>query len=70
MVTGLPRAPVERLLKEASKKRVSKKATEQMARILEDFIEDVAEDAAIFCKHAGRKTITDEDILLAMKDWK
>ncbi len=64
----MPRAPIERILKEASKKRVSKSATEQMARIVEEFIESVAEDAAAFCKHAGRKTIVDEDILLAMKD--
>lgn len=66
----LPRAPVERILKNASGKRISKKATEQMSEILEEFIEDVAEDAAVYCKHAGRKTITDQDILLAMKDRK
>jgi len=66
-MAGLPRAPVERLLKETSKRRISKKATEQMAKILEEFIENVAEDAAIFCRHAGRKTITEDDILLAMK---
>ena len=69
-MTGLPRAPVERLLKEGSQKRVSKKATEEMSKIIEGFINEVAEDAAVFCRHAGRKTITDEDILLAMKDRK
>ncbi len=69
-MSGLPRAPIERLLKESSGKRISKKATEQMARILEHMIDETAEDAAIFCKHAGRKTITDEDILLSMKDRK
>ena len=66
----IPRAPVERLLKDSSGKRISKKATEQMSKILEGMIEEVAEDAAVFCKHAGRKTITDDDILLAMKDRK
>jgi histone H3/H4 len=69
-MVNIPRAPIERLLKESSGKRISKKATEQMAKIIENFIEDIAEDASVFCKHAGRKTITDEDILLAMKDRK
>ena len=66
-MSGLPRAPVERLLKDASNKRVSKKATEAMSKILEEFIEEMAADAAALCRHAGRKTITDEDIMLAMK---
>ncbi len=66
-MSGLPRAPIERLLKEATGKRISRKATEQMSATLEEIIADVAKDAAVFCKHAGRKTITDQDIILANK---
>ncbi|MBN2102310.1 MAG: histone family protein [Candidatus Aenigmarchaeota archaeon] len=66
-MSGLPRAPVERLLKEATGKRVSRTATEQMAVVLEEMIAEVAKDASVFCKHAGRKTITYDDIVLATK---
>ncbi len=64
---GLPRAPIERLLKEFTGKRISKTATEKMAVVLEETIAEVAKDASVFCKHAGRKTITDDDIVLATK---
>ena len=69
-MSGLPRAPVERLLKEATGKRISRTATEQMALFLEETISETAKDAATFCNHAGRKTITDQDIKLATKSKK
>ena len=63
----LPRLPFERILKKAGAKRVSQDALEEMAKILEEKMMIIAEEAAALAKHAGRKTIIDEDIRIAKK---
>ena len=63
----LPRLPFERILKKAGAKRVSQDALEEMAKILEEKMMKIAEEAAALAKHAGRKTIIDEDVRIAKK---
>lgn len=66
-ITSLPKAPFERILKNAGAKRVSQDALEEMARVLEEDLTRLAADAAALAKHAGRKTIIEQDIRLARR---
>jgi len=58
---------LERVLKSAGAKRVSKEALKEFSEILEEKLFLIAKEAALMAKHAGRKTIFDEDIRLARK---
>lgn len=62
-------APVETILKENGAPRVSKEATMLFADLVEQIASDIAKEALEFAKHAGRKTITREDIKLAYKKY-
>lgn len=63
----LPLAAVDRIIRKAGNIRVS----EDAASVLSDFLEEegvkIAQQAALYAKHANRKTITDADIKLAIK---
>lgn len=63
----LPRMPFERILKKAGVKRVSKDALEEFGKVIEEELMKIATEAATMAKHAGRKTITDEDIRMAKR---
>jgi len=66
-MTELPAAPFERILKKVGAKRVSQEAMEEFARVMEEKMLKVAEEAALLAKHAGRKTITEEDVRMARR---
>jgi histone H3/H4 len=66
-MSDLPLAPVERLIRKAGAERVSEDAAEALADVLEDMAVDLAQKAAQLAKHAGRKTVTAEDIKLASR---
>ena len=63
----LPLAPIERIMRNSGAERISEDAVVAMAAILKDYSEQITEDAIDLAKHAGRKTITAEDINLAKK---
>lgn len=63
----LPLAPLERILKKAGAKRVSDEALKEFSAVLEDKLTKIANEAALLAKHAGRKTIIDEDIRIARR---
>jgi len=62
-----PVLPFERILKRAGAKRVSYGAAEELAKVMEDKIFKIAEEAAALAKHAGRKTVLAEDVRLARR---
>ncbi len=61
-----PIYPLERLLKKAGAKRVSKQAVLELKKILLEYAEKIGKEAIILCRHAKRKTIKKEDIELAV----
>ncbi len=62
----LPKAPIERLIKRAGAERVSDEAVEALADYLEEYAIKVATRAIKLARHAGRKTVTKDDIKLAL----
>lgn len=62
----LPMAPIERLIKRAGAERVSDSAVEELADYLEEEVIKIASSAIKLSKHAGRKTVTRDDIKLVL----
>ncbi|MDP2666082.1 MAG: NFYB/HAP3 family transcription factor subunit [Candidatus Diapherotrites archaeon] len=66
-MTELPLAAVDRIIRKATGIRVSEEAAKVLAEHMEDSGMHLSREAAVFAKHAGRKTITGADIRLAIK---
>ena len=66
-MTELPIAAVDRIIRKSAGIRVSESAANELAVYLEEVGMKVAQEASLYSKHAGRKTVTDEDIRLALK---
>jgi len=63
----IPLASIQRISKKAGVQRISAKALKELQNALEDIGIEIARDAAELARHAHRKTMLKEDILLASK---
>ena len=65
----LPLAAMEKISKKVGGPdvRVSDKAKTALKRVVEEIAGEIAERAWRYASHAGRKTIKEEDIVLAKK---
>ena len=61
----LPLAPVERLIKKAGAERVSESAARELATVLQERAAMISSKAVKLAKHAGRVTVTEDDIKMA-----
>jgi len=66
-LSELPLAAVDRIIRKASGIRVSEGAAKELSVYLEEVGMKVSQEASTLAKHAGRKTVTDEDVRLALK---
>jgi DNA-binding protein len=60
--------PVGRMMQEAGAERVSAQAKVAVAEYLEEYALKIGELAVKYASHAGRNTVTDKDIKLAVKN--
>lgn len=67
IMTELPLAAVDRIIRKASGRRVSENAAQALAEILEEIGIKIAREASTLAEHAGRRTVRDSDIRLAAK---
>ncbi len=63
----LPLAPLDRIMRKAGALRVSEAAKTALRDAIEDYAEKLSRRAAEIAKHAGRKTVLEDDIKLAAK---
>ncbi|ATU07544.1 histone family protein [Methanohalophilus portucalensis] len=65
-MTIIPVAPVGRVIREAGAERISENASAELARILEEYGIKISNEAIALARHAGRKTVKEEDIKMAV----
>ena len=63
----LPLAPLERILKKAGSKRVSKSGVEAFAEVLTQYALKLSKEAVKLAEHAGRKTVLERDVKMAKR---
>ncbi|HDJ96698.1 MAG TPA: histone [Candidatus Aenigmarchaeota archaeon] len=63
----LPLTPLERILKKAGSKRVSKSGAEAFAEVLTEYALKLSKEAVKFAEHAGRKTLLERDVKMAKR---
>ena len=61
----LPLAAIERIARKGGVKRISAGAIKELEETVSELAMELARDSAELARHAGRKTIKKEDILLA-----
>ncbi len=59
---------MDKIMREAGAERVADDAKEALALVLEQKGKEIAQEAKKFAEHAGRKTIIDKDIQLAIQN--
>ena len=62
-----PTAPLERVAKDAAKKRISKEAMRLMRDYVLDDAFERAREIAELARHSGRKTVLKDDVLFITK---
>jgi len=65
---SLPKAPVERIIRNAGAERVSDEAVEALREAVEELGDELAADASKMADYADRNTVKKEDIEMAVKN--
>ena len=64
---GFATAPLPRLARRGGVKRISGLIYEETRGVLKVFLENVIRDSVTYTEHARRKTVTDMDVVYALK---
>jgi histone H4 len=63
----LRKPSIRRLARRGGVKRLSGDTYESVRTIMKDYLKGVVRDALLVTRHAGRKTVTSEDVVFSMK---
>ncbi len=63
----IPLAPIDRIIHKAGATRVSDEAVRALRDLIEAVAIEIAREAVEACKHAGRKTVSREDVEFAVR---
>ncbi|HID28005.1 MAG: histone family protein [Methanosarcinales archaeon] len=66
-MANIPIAPIVRIAKDNKVERIGTKASMALVEAAEDYVAKVAKRASELAKHAGRKTVKEEDVTEAVK---
>ena len=58
---------MDKIIRDSKAERVSDDAKEALANVLQEKGAEISKEAKKLAEHAGRKTVTKKDILLAVK---
>ncbi|MGB3860986.1 MAG: histone [Candidatus Aminicenantaceae bacterium] len=65
----LPTLALKRIIKDTGA-RASRRAARELARSVEEIAREIAERSKDLAEHAGRRTVKDKDVILAVKEWR
>ena len=66
-VLGITKPAIRRLARRGGVKRISKEVYNETRIILREFLKGVIMDAVTYTEHSKRKTVTAQDVILALK---
>jgi histone H4 len=66
-ISGITVPAIRRLARRGGVKRISKGIYEETRKVLKLFLDSVIRDAVTYTEHARRKTVTAQDVVLALK---
>jgi len=66
-VPEIPAAPIDRIFHKAGAERVSEDAVQVLRDVLEQIAYELASKSIEAAKHAGRKTVTADDVRLIIR---
>lgn len=66
-MTNMPQAQINRIIKNTGAQRISKNASILLTQAVEQYTEKLGECCLALSQHAGRKTITEDDVRLAIQ---
>ncbi|KHJ75203.1 core histone H2A/H2B/H3/H4 [Oesophagostomum dentatum] len=64
---GISRAVMRRFARKMGVQRMARGCHEEIVAIVVDFLQELAEDAMLFCQSRGRKTVSLDDLHEALK---
>ncbi|NVM54924.1 MAG: NFYB/HAP3 family transcription factor subunit [Candidatus Helarchaeota archaeon] len=59
----------KRIIRQAGA-RASDEAARELARLVEEMAREIAELSKTLAEHAGRQTVKEKDVQVAVKEWK
>lgn len=67
LIEGITKGAIRRLARRGGVKRIAFQVYEYSREVLMAFMDKLLRDALTYTEHAGRKTVTNMDVILAMK---
>lgn len=67
IIEGITKGAIRRLARRGGVKRIAFQVYEYSREVLVSFMDKLLRDALTYTEHSGRKTVTNMDVILAMK---